>query len=818
LVFILHRITGIIWQSHHAKPSIMFKNYLTTAIRNLQRNRIYSAINILGLSFGLACAMLITLYVKDEVSFDRFHEKKDQVYRVTGQVLDEKGHEAFKVGKTGMIEGPSFKQEVPEVSDFVRLSKWEYVVRKGNQTFNQAVMYADDNFFSVFSFPLVSGDAKSALSGLHSIVISAPLAKKYFGTTEAMGKSLELQVNGKFEPFVVSAVAKESPQNSTIQFDLMAPMSFQEKINPDSSWLNFYISTFLVLNPKADPQLVSAKLNRIFAERAKEQIKDAKEKSNNQNSVVLGLQPLLAIHLSQDYDAEDELSAASNPVFSYILSGIAIFILLIACINFINLTIARSLKRAREIGIRKVVGGQRSQLVMQFMGESLIVCFVSFMLALVFASTVLPLFNELANKRLSMSYLVDIPMLLVFTGLFLVTAFASGFYPALVLSGFNPIQTLYNRIKLSSKNYLAKSLVVLQFTLAALLIISTFFVYAQFHYLSHQELGYNDKDMVVVNLDYDAGKNLTEVLKTELLKNPAVKMVANHNRGRQGTVAKVDGKEISFDYEHIDGAYFTAYQIPLVAGRNFSADYPGDSTHSVLINESFAREAGWKDPIGKTIDLFWRNRKLTVVGVVKDYHYRSLKEKIGSQLFTTEPEGNSSQLNIRISPEAIAQTLQFIEATYKRLVPYYPFEYQFRNSINASAYQAEEKWRQIISFGSLLTIFISCIGLFGLTMLSAERRIKEIGVRKVLGASVGNIVQLISGNFIKLVLLANLIALPIAWWAVHAWLENFAYHIDISWWVFALAVLITLVIATCTIGFHAFKAAWADPAKSLRTE
>jgi putative ABC transport system permease protein len=796
----------------------MFRNYFITAIRNLLRNKIYSVINILGLSFGLACAMLIILYVKDEVSYDRFNEKKDQIYRITAQMLDEQRHEVFKSGKTGMLHGPSFKQDIPEINEFVRVSKDEHVIKVDDKIFNQPVIFADDNFFSVFSFPLISGDPKKVLTNLNSMVVSDEIAKKYFGTTEVVGKTIELKIGQKFEPFIISGVAKRSPQNSSVKFDMMLPMKFQEKIDPDDHWLNFFISTFLVINPKADPSVVVNKMTRVYEERAKDQLKEAKEKNMFKGSVTWGLQPLLQIHLSKDYAAEDELSDASNPTYSYILTGIAILILLIACINFINLTIARSLKRSKEIGIRKVIGGQRSQLIGQFLGESFIVCFISFAFAVILASAALPVFNELANKRLNLSYLINTELIIVFIGLFFITGFAAGFYPALVLSGFNPIQTLYNRVKFSGKNYLAKSLIVLQFTLAALLIISTFFIYAQFHFLANKELGYNDKNLALVDLDWDAGKKITALFKTELSKNPSVQMVATHNRGRQGTVAKADGKEISFDYEHIDDKYLPALQIPIVKGRNFSADFPSDSTHAVLINETFAREAGWKDPIGKTVDLFWRNRKLTVVGVVKDYHYRSLKEKIGSQLFTSEPEGNASQLNIKISPVDVPQTLQFIESTYKKLVPFYPFSYEFKNEINARAYEAEEKWRQIISIASILTIFISCIGLLGLTMLSAEQRTKEIGIRKVLGASVSNIVQLISGNFLKLVLLANIIALPVAWWAVHEWLQNFAYHIDISWWVFALAVLITLLIALLTIGLHAFKAALANPVKSLRTE
>ena len=796
----------------------MLRNYFVIAFRNLWRNKTFSAINIIGLSIGLACCMLIFLYTKDEISYDRFHQNKNQIYRITATMIDQKGHEEFKTGKTGMVPGPAFKQDIPEIEKFVRVSTDEHVIRKGNQTFDQPIMFADDNFFSVFSFPLISGDPQKVLSNLNSMVLSDDAAKKYFGTTDVIGKTLELQFNDKFEPFVISGVAKKSPQNSSIKFDLLLPMKFQEKIDPDNHWINFFISTFLVLNPKTDPAVVLAKMKKVFDEKAKGEIKEARERFNFTSSVSWGLQPLLQIHLSKDYSAQDELSDASNPTYSYILTGIAIFILLIACINFINLTIAQSLKRSKEIGIRKVVGGQRAQLIRQFLGESFIVCFLSFTLAIILATVALPIFNDLANKRLSLSYLLDIQLVTGFIVLFFITGFAAGFYPALVLSGFNPVQTLYKRVKLSGKNYLSKILVVVQFGLAALLIISTFFIYAQFHYITHAELGYNDKDIAIVNLDWKASQQLVDLFKTELSKNKSIHLVAAHNRGRRGTTAKADGKDIQFDYDRIDDQYLPALQIPIVKGRNFSTDFPSDSTQSVLINETFAREAGWKDPIGKTVDFFWRNRKLTVVGVVRDYHFRSLKEKIAPQLFTAEPESNLAQLNIKISPDNIPQTLQFIEKTYKRLVPFYPFNYEFKNETNIREYESDKKWKQIISFAAILTIFISCIGLLGLAVLSAEQRTKEIGIRKVLGASVSSIVQLVSNNFLKLVLLANIIALPIAWWAVSKWLQNFAYHIVIHWWVFAIAVLITLLIAFFTVGFQAMRAAVANPVKSLRTE
>jgi putative ABC transport system permease protein len=796
----------------------MVKNYLLITMRNLWRNKILSGINICGLSLGLACCMIIFLYTKDELSYDRFHTAKDQIYRITARLTDGKGNEEFKTVKTSLIQGPSFKSEIPEIRDFVRLSSSQYVFRLNNQIFMQEFKFADENFFSVFSFPLLNGDPQKVLKDLHSLVLTDEAATKYFGSTNVLGKTLEIQVNGKFEPFIISGIARRSPQNSTIKFDMILPMKFQEKINPDTHWLNFFMSTFLVLDSKANPSAVVNKMARVYLDKAGKQIQEAKAQGNFTQSVSWGLQPLLQIHLSQDYDAEDELSDASSPTYSFILTGIALFILLIACINFINLTIAQSMKRSKEIGIRKVMGGQRAQLSRQFLGESYILCLIAFALATVLTSVILPAFNELANKRLNLSYLLDIPLVAGFVGLYLLTGFAAGFYPALVLSGYNPVQTLYRQVKLAGKNYLARSLIVVQFALAAILIISTFFLYQQFQFLTHTPLGYNDKNLVVVDADWDAGRAFADPVKTKLKQRASIRQVGVHNRGREGTVAQVDGKEIKFDYEHIDGQYLPTLQIPIVQGRNFSPDFPSDSTHSVLINETFARQAGWRDPIGKTVYFSSRNRKLTVIGVVKDFHYRPLNEEIGPQLFSSEPEGNASEFYIKIDPSNSTQTLHYIEATFKGLAPFYPFTYYFKEESNLNAYKTALKWEEIISFASVLTISISCIGLLGLTALFTEQRAKEIGIRKVLGATVGSIVQMVSSNFLSLVLLANLIALPVSWWAVHKWLQNFAYHIDIHWWMFAIAVVATMAIALFTVGLRAMMAAMVNPTTSIRTQ
>ncbi|MDB5024706.1 MAG: FtsX-like permease family protein [Mucilaginibacter sp.] len=795
----------------------MIRNYIKTAFRNLWRNKAFSVINIVGLSVGLACCMLIFLYTMDEVSYDRFHEKKESIYHLTADMKGPDGH-VNKSSSTGMMPGPAFKQQIPEITDFVRVQSADFTVKRGNEVFDQDALYADDNFFSVFSFPLIQGNPRTALKDMRSIVLSEEVAEKYFGKQDPVGKVLELKVNDKFQPFTVSAVTKKSPQNSSIKIKMLLPMKFNQSLNNDTQWLNFFLNTFFTVKPGADIKAVEAKLANVFNHQAADQIKEAADKYGLKDKISYGLQPLLQMHTSTDYPADNGLTDASSPIYTYILTGIALFILLIACINFINLTVARSLKRAKEIGIRKVVGGQRRQLIAQFLGESLILSFIAFVLGIVLVQLALPFFNTLANKSLAFSYLLSVKLVAGYVMIFLVTSLLAGFYPALVLSGFNPVQSLYNRQQYAGKNYLSKGLVVLQFTLATFLIISTITIYSQFNYLMHFDLGYNDKNVVSIAA-FGIDKQKLPLFKTELLKDPSIKNVSADQGGRWGTLAHVNNaQQIQFDMKHIDQDYLSLFEVPVVKGRNFSKDMVSDSARSVLVNESFVKQAGWKNPVGQVVDFFYNKKKYTVIGIVKDYHFLSLTEKTPPQLYSMNPQYPYGNIFIKIKDSNKAETLNHIEKTFKSLFPYKPYQYTFKDAQNAQQYDKESKWKQIVTFGALLTIFISCIGLFGLATLSSERRKKEIGIRKVLGASVEGIVRKLSADFLKLVVLSAVIAAPAAWWAMHKWLENYPYRIGINVWIFLFAAVLVLFIALATVSFQAIKAAISNPVNSLRSE
>ncbi len=757
----------------------MFKNYFKTAWRNIVRNKALSFIKILRLSIGLTVCILIFLYSKDEITFDRFHANNENIYRVIQDMRV--GDDAHKLSITASSLGEAFQTEIPEVRASVRLSGISATVNRGDDVFAENLSVADNNFFSVFSFNLVSGNTASILKDVYSIVLTESTAKKYFGSTKnAIGKILQLNTGHEFENFTVTGIAADTPQNSTIRFDMLIPFDFFKKGLPASDWVGGSLNTFL-----------------------------------------LDLQALSNIHLNKELGAFNGLTEASSPVYSYVLSSIAFFILLIACINFINLSIGQSLKRSREIGIRKVIGGSRKQLIVQFFTEAFLVSLFAFVLAIIIAIVILPLFNELANKKLSLSYLANGWLYAEWFALLLATSLIAGFYPSIILSGFQPLKVLSGRYKLMGKNYFSKSLIVFQFALAIFLIIGTIAVYAQLNFLFRQSLGYDSSNLVKINLPAGKDKDkFVALFKSELSGKQNIIKIAARNGGTMSIAVQAKGKQINVDLNNIDENYFPAFKIPVIAGRNFSLDFAADSLQSAIINESFAKQAGWQtnEAVGKTFRMMEDNKILTVTGVVKDYHYNSLKSKIEPQVFTLGHGNSYGQLWIKIKPDNIPATLNLLAQTFHKLSPLYPYSYAFMDAINAHNYENETRWKQIISISAILFIFISCIGLFGLSMLSVEQRTKEIGIRKVLGAAVSRIIVLISKEFIILISISFVVAVPVGYYFINKWLQDFAYRINISWWMFAFAGVFVIAIALITISFQAIKAAIANPVKSLRTE
>ena len=793
----------------------MFKNYLKTAIRNLRNNKVYSFINIVGLSIGLACAMLIILYVKDEVSYDRFHKNANQIYLVVVKGHFSRGPNNFVnyMSVSGYLQGPKFKAAIPEIQGFLRFQGNHIDIKNGTDITSQHISYVDSNFFSIFSFPLLQGNPKTALLNPHSVVLSEDMAKKQFGSTDVLGKTMLIKNNDAFQPYTITGISKRCPQNSSIKFDILLPInvSAEEEAKTDN-WSSFFLGTFVMLSPNANIKSVEAKMKNTYEADAADLIK--KNKDNLMSDITYMLQPLTDIHLNKEIP--NQLSDVSNPVYSYILSGIALLILLIACINFINLTVARSISRAKEIGIRKISGGYRTQLIMQFLGESFLLCFIAFVFGIILVKGLLPVFSELSNKALELSYLLDYKLIASYIALFLITGFLAGLYPALVLSKYNPAQTLYGRFHFAGKNYLQKTLVVLQFSFASFLIMATITIFSQFNFLTTEKLGYDDSNLVLVekmNLKHDEAR----LLKQELLKYPGIIDMTAKNKWFSGTSGKVNGdKDFEFSFETVDESYLPLLKIPMIKGRNFSTDILSDSSQSVIVNEAFVKKAGWKNPLGQQIEIW--SKKYQVIGVVKDYHSEPLNTEIGPKALLMWPPFAMGVAYIKIQPDVKQASLKHIEQVFRTLFPSSPYSYDFKDLENQKNYESEAKWKQIMLFGALLTILVSCVGLFGLSVLSAEKRTKEIGIRKVLGASVQRIVSILSKDFLILVVIALLISIPLTWMAANKWLQNYPYRIALSWSIFATGSILVILIAIATISFQAIKAAIANPAKSLKNE
>jgi putative ABC transport system permease protein len=796
----------------------MIRHYFKTAFRRMARNKVLSAINIAGLSIGLACCVLILLYIKDEFGYDHFHKQKDLIYQLTC-VRTEQDGKSEKFAIAALVQGPAFKEGIPEIREFVRVNSGDAILKKEGDLFSEHVSWVDPAFFKVFSFSLISGDRNTVLSDIHNVVLSRQAAIKYFGTLQAVGRTLLLEMGGRFEPFLVSGVVEDAPEGSSIRFNMLLSFPYYEELHPDNGWMWVSFPTYFLMAPHADIQRVEQKMQKIYELQAKDEI-DLNHLAGYQNKFSWGLAPMTVMHLQKDYQGVPD---ASDPIYSYILSGIAFFILLIACINFVNLSIAQSLKRSREIGVRKVFGGRRGQLVAQYLGESMVTCFFSLVLALGLASLALPVFDGMTGKQLSFPDLFEWRLIPGGIGLLLLTGLAAGFYPATILSGFRPVEVLAGRGQAGGKSYFARSLVVIQFALATFLITAVLFMQGQFNLLTQADLGYSDENLLSFTLDRGVqNKPLMEYYRSALSGVPGVLSGGYQNIGHFGGKTRANNKEFTATYVRIDEGYLPTLGVGLAGGRNFSSDHPGDSAAAVLVNQTFVEQAGWKDAIGRTIDYMnipvWGEHRVTVAGVVKDYHYESLKKKIEPMVFTQEASLPLGKMWIRIRPGHTAATVLALEKVFRQLNADQPFQYAFADEVNRRLYEPERRWKQIITLGAVITILIASTGLFGLSMLTAQKRKKEIGIRKTLGASVMGLSGLIAKDLIRLVLAAFVIALPLGWIVMHDWLQNFPYRVSLSWWRFLAAGGMTFLIAMVTVSYHVIRAAMANPVYALRSE
>ncbi|MFT3947068.1 MAG: ABC transporter permease [Agriterribacter sp.] len=811
----------------------MFRNYIKIAFRNLGKNKAFSAINITGLAIGIGCFVLIALYVMDELSFDRFNKKGERVYRISSDIKF--GGAETRYPFTSDMMGQIFKKDFPEVEDYTRIytSNGSKLIKKGNQFINEdKVGHADSTFFDIFTLPAIAGNTKTALNEPNTVVITETTAKKYFGTTNAVGRVVETNDNDK-TLYKITAVIKDIPSNSHFNFDFIFSMK-----NVNYGWgqimsHNFY--TYLLLKPGTDVKAFEKRsldqyINKYVLPEAHQVmgISSVEDFERSGNKLKYSLTPMLGIHL---YSGRPfEISAGGNIQYVYIFSLVAVFILLIACINFMNLTTARSANRAKEVGIRKVLGTDKKNLIAQFLSESTIMAIISAVVGIGIVFLALPLFNSVAGKHMEVGSLFTPMFTLFLLALPFIVGLISGSYPAFFLSSFKPIQVLKGKLKTGGANSgLRSGLVVFQFVTSIVLIIGTIIIYRQLNYIQSKNLGYSKEQVLIINDAYTLGKN-AETFKQEMLQQPGVAngtlsgflpTPSGRNDNLFSKSSRIDVKNgFTMQEWNVDYDYINTLGMELVAGRNFSKDFGTDSS-AVILNETTAKSLGYDDPIGKPVYSIYNpetneTRKYTIIGVVKDFHFESLKRDIGKLgLFLRRSTGLAS---FKINTASAPQIIKAAEQKWKAISPQMPFNYKFLDAEFNHVYDAEQRVGKIALSFAVLAILIACLGLFGLAAYIAEQRTKEIGIRKVLGASATSLVAMLSKDFLKLVLISSIIAFPLAWWSMKSWLQDFAYRIDISWWVFVIAGVIAILIALITVSFQAIKAAMANPVAALRSE
>lgn len=809
----------------------MLKNYLKIAFRNVGKNKFYSLINILGMAVAITCLLFAVIYWSDEHSFDDFHANNPNLYRITTNLVEHKGGISKTVGTTGQVQGKAFKDAVPEIKQYSRIMGGEIFneVSTEEKTLKLNILFVDTNFFDVFTFPLLHGDIKTALNEVNSVVISENTALRLFNSTDVVGRVLRMNNDPSFQrlkkPMVISAVAKDPPKNSSVQFEILLPFSFLELAFIDSNWLSAYLGTFVVLEPKSDLAAIQQKLNRVFAIHAKDQVEQKIALYGYDSRINYGLQNIMDLHLNplvagDSSNIESGVVNTSNPIYSVFFIFIALLILIMAGINFVNISIASAIKRGKEIGIRKITGGNKAQIILQFLIESAVLCGFSFLLSLLAVNLLISVFNSLTGKEFVFTQILNLQ-----SGLYLFLIFGSitlltGLYPAFVLSKLQPSEVLYNKVKWSGRSFAGRGLVIFQFSLGIFLLIAAMVFHSQMDYIRNKDLGYNPNQIITTtisgNRDYDA---IGKVLKEELFKEPTIESVS-YVRNHFSERVIFDNKEIEASLMLVDENYFADVEIPLFLGRNFSSDFTTDPTNSVIVNETFVKEFNLSDPVGESIKLVENeegDQNRTIIGVVKDFHFGSLREPIKPLLLSMlqVPIGN---ILIKFQKAKQQEAIIALEKVYRSTMPDAVFKYDFLDELNANEYKQEQQWQKLVNIATVLSLIICCFGLLGMAHLSINQRIKEIGVRKVLGATVSQILVLHTGNFLRLIIIAYVLAVPIAWLGTNYWLQNFAYRIELSFWLLALAGAISLFIGAATVGIQAIRVAIANPAKSLRTE
>ncbi|MFC1493297.1 ABC transporter permease [candidate division KSB1 bacterium] len=813
--------------------AIMFKNYLKTAFRSISRNKITSFINIFGLSIGIAFSLLAFLFVDHEYSYDKFHKDSDRIFRVWSDNYNPR-FGPMKMPSASLRLIDDFKNLYPEVGHITRMSHLQGLIGKEDKLYREMISFVDSDFFRIFNYPIIKGSMIDPTGDLSSIVISSDMAEKYFPGENPVGKKIEITLSGKREEYFITSVIDNCNSTSSIKFDFL--MSIDKFISMQSRQYlesyNIYLTTmYFKLKQEADIDELRDKVLRIN-EHINQPIREGSTK-------LYRLQSLSEIHL--DTEVVSYGYNSSNPLFSYIFAGLGGVVLIIACINFMILSIGLSAKRIREIGVRKVIGAFRSSLIKQFLGEAVLMSFIALGAGIVIAILFLPVFNELSGK--SLEFALNIKLLLMMGLLALSVGFISGSYPAIFQSKFDPVRVLKGASGGTGRSIFSKCLVIIQFSLSILLIITTFVFQRQLNFLHEKNLGFDQEKVLEINLNTNAenGANILERYRNEIISDSRITSVAgtssNYSTGIRGGMTQLgfeaQGEErIFINYSVIDYDYLETMGIKIVAGRNFSKGFGTDPENALIINETAVRNFDLKDPIGKKMDWIGPGSQ-KIVGVIKDFHYGSLHNEIEPLLLclTDTPVDNDNLKSaiggfpqfykfavIKISEGDPRPVIDHLRTVWQDVSPNSPFEFQFVDDTIQLFYESEQKWGKIINYASVFAVIVACLGLFGLSLISSQKRIKEIGIRKVLGASSGRIVKLISAELILLVAFSSILAFPAAYFITNKWLQNFAYKIDLTIMIFIISGLLVLIIAALTISFQTIKAANSNPVESLRYE
>lgn len=817
---------------------MMFKNYLKIAWRNIKRYKSYSFINITGLAIGMAVCILILFFVQDELSFDTHHEHKDRIYRLERQFYAADGSVRHGFCTLAPSFVPLLESDFPEMEHVVRmLGSGNTMVSIGDNNFIEERFYfAEQDIFEVFTIPLIHGDPQTALKESGGLVLSESMVRKYFGDEDPMGKQMRIDRENLFQ---VTGVMKDVPKSSHLHFDFLGSfITLKGRYWYHGSDDDYFFGTrnftdnvtivYMRLSESVDPNEIAARIPRFIDRHLGTRTDDDGNIIHASQGTNINLRKVSDIHLYSH--TNNELEPNSDIRYVTLFTLIAVFILIIACINFMNLSTARAAKRAREVGLRKVVGANRMLLTSQFLGESMLVAILAMALALVLVALLLPYFSAFSGHDLNFGLLINPLGLLILVVVFLIAGLAAGLYPAVYISAFKPATILRGELTRGTKGaILRKVMVVFQFAISAVLIVSVGVVFKQMHYLQNANLGFDRENIVLIPADSAIRENWQEV-KQALLSSPDILAATVSKRAPSGRLhdalgfrTEVNGEVVnspSMPHNRVGHDFFKTYGMEIVAGRDFSIEYPTDVDEAFIINETAVRLLGWKSPedaLGAPMSTFAPNLRGRIIGVVADFNYESMHHEI-IPMITYVRIAAANTVSLRIASGKIQKFMPHVQEVWDRFNPGYPVSYTFLDDRLNELYRNEARMMQMFSYFSILAILIACLGLFGLASFTAEQRTKEIGVRKVLGASLLNIVVLLSREFIKWVLVANIIAWPVAYFAMNKWLQNFAYKVHIGWIVFVLTAVLTFVIALLTVSYQSVKAAMADPVHALRYE